>query len=96
MAGILGSLLLAITYLAVHIHAVPSETETIISQLTRTIYNGQGIMYLATIVGTTLILVMAANTAFADFPRLSALVANDGFLPRQLAFQGSRLVFAGA
>jgi len=94
MAGILGSLLLAITYLAVHIGAVPSEEETVISQLTRTIYNGQGILYLATILGTTLILVMAANTAFADFPRLSALVANDGFLPRQLAFKGSRLVFS--
>lgn len=94
MAFILGSLLLAITYLAVHIGAVPSEEETVISQLTRTIYNGQGIMYLATILGTTLILVMAANTAFADFPRLSALVATDGFLPRQLAFKGSRLVFS--
>ncbi|MBV6395372.1 MAG: hypothetical protein HFACDABA_00948 [Anaerolineales bacterium] len=94
MACILGSLLLAITYLAVHVGAVPSEEETVISQIARTIYNGQGIMYLITILGTTLILVMAANTAFADFPRLSALVANDGFLPRQLAFKGSRLVFS--
>jgi len=43
---------------------------------------------------TTVILIMAANTAFADFPRLSALVARDGFLPRQLTYRGSRLVFS--
>ena len=43
---------------------------------------------------TTLILIMAANTAFADFPRLSALHATDGFLPRQLTYKGSRLVFS--
>jgi hypothetical protein len=49
---------------------------------------------LAVIVGTTVILVMAANTAFADFPRLSAMVAKDGYLPRQLSFRGSRLVFS--
>jgi len=94
MSFILGSLLLAITYLAVHIGAIPSEEETVISQLARTVYGGQGFMYLAAILGTTLILMMAANTAFADFPRLGALVAADGFLPRQLTFKGSRLVFS--
>ena len=51
-------------------------------------------MYLATIAATTVILLMAANTAFADFPRLSALAAGDGFLPRQLTFRGSRLVYS--
>jgi hypothetical protein len=51
-------------------------------------------MYLATIAATTVILLMAANTAFADFPRLSALAASDGFLPRQLTFRGSRLVYS--
>jgi amino acid transporter len=94
MSVILGSLLLAITFLAVHIGAVPSEFETVISQLTRTVYGGRNFMYIGTVLGTTLILVMAANTAFADFPRLSALVAADGFLPRQLAFKGSRLVYS--
>jgi amino acid transporter len=94
MSVILGSLLLAITFLAVHIHAVPSEFETVISQLTRTVYGGRNFMYIGTVLGTTLILVMAANTAFADFPRLGALVAADGFLPRQLAFKGSRLVYS--
>jgi len=94
MAGILGTLLLGVTFLAVHIGAVPSEAETVISQLTRTVYGGRNLLYVATILGTTLILVMAANTAFADFPRLGALVAGDGFLPRHLTFKGSRLVYS--
>ncbi len=50
--------------------------------------------YLVLIGATTVILIMAANTAFADFPRFSALVARDGFLPRQLTYRGSRLVFS--
>jgi hypothetical protein len=71
-----------------------SEEETIISQLARTVHNGRGLLYFATIGGTTVILIMAANTAFADFPRLGALAAHDGFLPRQLTFRGSRLVYS--
>ncbi|MHC1781761.1 MAG: APC family permease [Anaerolineaceae bacterium] len=94
MAGILGSLLLGTTFLATQIHALPAESETVISQIARTVYDSRGILYLATITATTVILVMAANTAFADFPRLGALQANDGFLPRQLTYRGSRLVFS--
>jgi len=94
MSGILGSLFLAITFLAGQIHAVPSDQETVISQLARTVLGGRNVLYLLTIGGTTLILVMAANTAFADFPRLSALHAGDGFLPRQLTYRGSRLVYS--
>jgi amino acid transporter len=94
MAGILASLFLGISYLAVHAGAVPSEAETVISQLARTAFDGRGLPYLATIAATALILVMAANTAYADFPRLSALQAADGFLPRQLLYRGSRLVFS--
>ncbi len=94
MATILGSLFLSISFLARPIAAVPSEQETVISQLARTIYGGEGIPYLAVIAGTTVILILAANTSFADFPRLSALVAADGFLPRQLAYKGSRLVYS--
>jgi len=94
MSIILGTLFLSISYLTGQIHGVFSEEETIISQLTRTIYDGRGFMYLATIAATTVILLMAANTAFADFPRLSALAAGDGFLPRQLTFRGSRLVYS--
>jgi amino acid transporter len=94
MSGILGALLLGITFLSVKVGTIPSESETVISQLTRTIFGGQGILYLAMIIGTTVILVMAANTAFADFPRLGALQAADGFLPRQFTYRGSRLVYS--
>ena len=94
MSIILGTLFLGISYLTAHIGGVYSEEETIISQLTRTVYGGRGPMYLATIAATTVILLMAANTAFADFPRLSALAAADGYLPRQLTFRGSRLVYS--
>jgi len=73
---------------------VPSQYETVISQLARTIYSGRGILYLLTISATTVILIMAANTAFADFPRLSALISRDAFLPRQLSLRGDRLVFS--
>jgi amino acid transporter len=94
MSVILGSFLFGITFLANHIGATPSEEETVISQLTRTIFVDRGFPYLAVIVSTTVILIMAANTAFADFPRLSALHAGDGFLPRQFTYRGSRLVYS--
>lgn len=95
MATILAALFLGISFLASRTGVVPSEIETVISQLTRTILGGQGIPYLLVIASTALILILAANTAFADFPRLSALQAADGFLPRQLTFRGSRLVYSG-
>lgn len=94
MSLILGSLFLGISFLSGHISAVFSEKETVISQLSRTVLGGRSLLYLATIWATTVILVMAANTAFADFPRLGALHAGDGFLPRQLTFRGSRLVYS--
>jgi len=94
MAVILGTLLLGVTFLAVQIGAVPSEEETVISQIARTVYGGRNVIYLAVISATTLILILAGNTSFAGFPRLSALLAEDGFLPRQLAFRGSRLVYS--
>ncbi len=94
MSLILGSLFLGISYLTKNIGAVPSESETVISQLARTIFAGRGTLYLMLIGATTVILIMAANTAFADFPRLGALVAKDGFLPRQLTYRGSRLVYS--
>jgi amino acid transporter len=94
MAAILGTLFLSITFLAGPINAVPSGEETVISQLARTVYEGRNLLYLGTIAATTLILVMAANTSFAGFPRLSALLAADGFLPRQMTYQGSRLVYS--
>jgi hypothetical protein len=94
MSGILGSLFLGISYLAGPIGAVPSERETLISQLARAAFEGRGLLYLAAIAATTSILVMAANTAYSDFPRLAALQAADGYLPRPLTYRGSRLVYS--
>ncbi|HSQ16804.1 MAG TPA: APC family permease [Anaerolineales bacterium] len=94
MASILGTLFLGITLLANQVGAIPSEMETVISQIARTILGGQNIAYYGVIAGTALILILAANTAFADFPRLGALAAADGYLPRQLTYRGSRLVYS--
>lgn len=94
MAFILAFLFLGISFLAREIQAVPSEAETVISQLARTVFGGQGVLYLLVIIATTVILILAANTAFAGFPRLGAMLASDGFLPRQLTFRGSRLVYS--
>jgi amino acid transporter len=94
MSAILATLFLGITFLAHQMAGIPSEAETVISQLARTVFDGRGVLYLATIAATAVILVMAANTSFADFPRLSALHAGDGFLPRQLLYRGSRLVYS--
>jgi amino acid transporter len=94
MSAILGTLFLGITFLAGQVYAIPSEAETVISQFSRTVLGGKSILYLGTITATTIILVMAANTSFAGFPRLSALLAIDGFLPRQLTYRGSRLVYS--
>lgn len=94
MAFILGFLFIGISFLTKQIQAVPSETETVISQLARTVFDGQGLFYFGVIVGTTIILILAANTAYAGFPRLSAMLASDGFMPRQLTYRGSRLVYS--
>ena len=76
MAVILGSMMLGITFLAHQVGALPSEEETLISQIARTIFDGRGIFYLGTIAATTVILVMAANTAFADFPQVERNCSN--------------------
>jgi amino acid transporter len=94
MAAILATLFLGITFLAGQVHALPSEAETVISQLARTVFDGRGLLYHGVIAATTVILIMATNTSFAGFPRLSALLAADGFLPRQLTYRGSRLVYS--
>ena len=94
MSSILGSLFLGISFLSKHIGAVPSERETVVSQLARTAFDGRGALYLCAIAATSVILIMACNTSFAGFPRLSAMMAADGFLPRQLTYRGSRLVYS--
>jgi amino acid transporter len=93
MGTILGSFFLGITWIA-HVYVVvPGEGQTVISQLGRAVF-GTGPMYFLMQAATAAILLVAANTAFADFPRLSSILANDRFLPRQLATLGDRLVFS--
>ncbi|WP_374688861.1 APC family permease [Promineifilum sp.] len=94
MSSLLIVLFLGTTILSRHIQAIPSHHETIISQMARTVYGAGSLPYLLVIAGTALVLLMAANTSFADFPRLAALHAGDGFLPRQLTYRGGRLVFS--
>jgi len=93
MAAILGFLFTGTSILAHRLELVPRPEETILSQMARGIF-GSGIFYYMVQVATALILTMAANTSFADFPRLSSLLAKDRFLPRQLANRGDRLVFS--
>jgi amino acid transporter len=94
MSAILSTLFFSITFLARQIEAVPSHTQTIFSQIGMAIYGPGHILHLVLLGSATLILIMAANTAYADFPRLSAFLARDGFLPKQLTYRGSRLVFS--
>ena len=90
---ILISLFMGITFLTRHYGLTPLPEETIVSQLARQIV-GEGLVYYFLQASTMLILVLAANTAFADFPRLSFFLARDGFLPRQFGTRGDRLVFS--
>lgn len=94
MSSILITLFLGITFLANHIEAIPSHSVTVIAQLAAVVHGQNSLLYFLTLAGTALILLMAANTSYADFPRLAALHAGDGFLPRQLTIRGSRLVFS--
>jgi amino acid transporter len=94
MSGILGVNLLGLTYLAHQIGVLPSHLETGFSQIARVVYSPGSPLYLTLLGSTTLILIMAANTSYADFPRLAALVAGDAFLPRQLQYRGRRLAFS--
>jgi amino acid transporter len=93
-ATIFGALFLGISYLAFHLGVVPdiNEQQTVLSLITRHIV-GSGLFLIVVQVATALILALAANTSFADFPRLSSFLARDGFMPRQFAFRGERLAF---
>jgi amino acid transporter len=91
MATLLGVMFIGTSVLAHQIQAVPSEQETVIFQIGDVVL---GPLVPVLVVATTLILILAANTAFSGFPLLAALQAGDGYLPRQLKFRGSRLVFS--
>jgi len=93
MAVLLATMFLGISFLAHSLSLVPAEHETLVSQIGRQVFGG-GLFYLILQAATALILVLAANTSFADFPRLSAILARDRYLPRQLTNLGDRLVFS--
>ena len=99
--AILGSiaifLFLGVSYLAVHLHARPSSTASVVSQIARAVFpagSAASFMYYAVQGLTLLVLILAANTSFQGFPRLSALLARDRFAPRQFTNLGDRLVFS--
>lgn len=93
MAAILATFFLGTSYLARHFGVMPTTSETVLSQLGRHIFGG-GWLYFSLQYATFAVLVLAANTAFADFPRLSGILANDRYMPRQLAARGDRLAFS--
>jgi amino acid transporter len=95
MAILLTTMFLGTSVMAYLYHVHPKESETVISQFARIMFTGPlGWFYYVVQAATAAILVLAANTAFADFPRLSSLLARDRFLPRQFANRGDRLVFS--
>jgi amino acid transporter len=93
-AAVFAILFLGIAFLATTIGIVPdpSEEQTVLSLLVRHL-TGDGVVLVVAQIATALILVLAANTSFADFPRLSSFLARDSFVPRQFAFRGERLAF---
>jgi len=92
MGVILGTMFLGMSYLATQLHIQPASAETVLSQIGRTVF-GEGAMWVVLQCATALILVLAANTAFADFPRLGFFLARDRFLPRLFKFRGDRLAY---
>jgi amino acid transporter len=93
MSIILGSLFMGISWMAYHYGIMPKVDETVVSQLARLTF-GTGVIYYAIQIGTMMLLVLAANSAFAGFPHLSSILARDGYMPHQMATFGDRLVFS--
>ncbi len=97
MGVLLGSMFLGISWLASQMQIVPSESKTVIAQMADAVYGTSALghaLFFFTQAATMLILVLAANTSFADFPRLASFHADDAFMPKQLTKRGHRLVFS--
>jgi amino acid transporter len=92
MAACAMSLFIGINYLGTTLHLSPNEEESVLSQLARAV-SGKGLLYYWVQIFTTLILILAANTGYQDYPRLSSFLARDGFLPRWMQNRGDRLVY---
>ncbi len=93
MAVILASFFMGTTILATQLDIVPSESRTVVSQIAATVF-GVNVFFYIVQVATAMILVLAANTAFAGLPTLASVMARDGVMPRQFAFRGDRLAFS--
>ena len=93
MVALLAVFFLGASSLAHHYAVIPKETETVLSQVGRRVF-GHGMLYFVLQYATFALLVLAANTAFNDFPRLSSILAQDHFLPNQMAARGDRLAFS--
>ena len=96
MASILAVLFVGITFLATSFHIMPIEEPrtTVIAQIANHVYGDGSLGFYLFQAFTALLLFLAANTSFAAFPRLAAILAEDGFFPRQFAFRGDRLAFS--
>jgi len=92
MGVLLGGMFLGMAYLVSQVGVMPAEDETVLSQLGRTVF-GVGPLWWLLQISTALILILAANTSFADLPRLASILARDRFLPRLFEFRGGRLAF---
>jgi amino acid transporter len=95
--GIMGAIsitmFLGISFLAQHSHPIPSDSKSVVAQIADGVFHG-GFFYYLVQVFTAAILILAANTSYQDFPRLSSILARDKFLPRQFENRGDRLVFS--
>ena len=94
MGVILGTLFMGVQILSHRLGPYPSDKTTVMSQLGTAVFGSGTVLYVILQFATAAILTLAANTAYADFPRLSSIIAHDGYLPRQLANRGDRLVFS--
>lgn len=98
MAVILGTSFFGLSVLAQHLEPLKDHEgkikDTVLAQMAEQVYGGRNIFFFITQFATFGILILAANTAYADFPRLSSVIAKDSFLPRQFANRGDRLVFS--
>jgi amino acid transporter len=95
MGGILGSCFLGVSIIAARLKPFRGENDgNGLGLIAQHVYGGKGLMFWLTMIATFLILILAANTAYADFPRLASFVSRDGFLPKQFANLGRRLVFS--
>jgi amino acid transporter len=93
MGALVAIMFLGLSWLAGVAGATPSDHESIVSQIGRAVF-GLGPLYYVLQLATTGLLILAANTSFADFPRLSSILARDGYMPSRFAFRGERLAFS--